>query len=179
VGTTAVAANAAGAGAISYSTSNGGILQYSDGANWNTVSSIAKKTVVTGYFTLNTAYNNSGGNTKTLAYTESSDNNNAFSSNTFTVPRTGLYLITAQLSADIKAWTAGEQFSVTFNYDNNALGSINTGLFTTGAATTYGTTSFSAVASLEAGKTAIFTTCCNVFTTINSAPYNRFSITEL
>lgn len=177
VGTTSATAASAGAGAISYSTSMGGTLQYSDGSSWNTVSSISKKTVVTGHFTVNTSYTTSGG--KTLSCTELTDNTNAFSSGTFTVPRTGMYLVTAHLAADLRSWTAGEQFTVTFNYDNNSTGSITSGFFSTAAASNYGTASISAVVSLVAGKTATFTTCCNVFTTLNSISYNRFSITEL
>ena len=43
VGTTSAAANTAGAGAIRYSTNNGGIIEYSDGSNWKPLA--ASKTV--------------------------------------------------------------------------------------------------------------------------------------
>ena len=43
VGITAAAANSAGAGAVRYSTSIGGILEYSNGANWNTLSSTVQR----------------------------------------------------------------------------------------------------------------------------------------
>jgi hypothetical protein len=43
VGTTSSTAASAGAGAIAYSTSSGGVLQYSNGTSWNTLSSTVQK----------------------------------------------------------------------------------------------------------------------------------------
>ncbi len=97
---TSTAANTAGAGAIRYSTSSGGILQYSNGSDWNTLSSSVQKSIVTGYFS-----GSSGTGLRVLTCTETQDRNNDFSNSVFTAPRTGLYLVTANLMTSSKSWT--------------------------------------------------------------------------
>ena len=97
IGTTSTAANTAGAGAIRYSTSSGGVLQYSNGTAWNTFSSNVQKSLVSGYFNANTYTNTYFGD---LTATEVLDVNNDFASSTFTAPRTGYYTFTATISSN-------------------------------------------------------------------------------
>jgi hypothetical protein len=97
IGTTSTAANTAGAGAIRYSTSSGGVLQYSNGTAWNTFSSNVQKSLVSGYFNANTYTNTYYGD---LTATEVLDVNNDFASSTFTAPRTGYYTFTATISSN-------------------------------------------------------------------------------
>lgn len=97
IGTTTTAANTAGAGAVRYSTTSGGILQYSNGSAWNTLSSNVQKSLVSGYFNA-VSYNS--GYFGDLAATEVLDINNDFSASTFTAPRSGNYTFTATISSD-------------------------------------------------------------------------------
>ncbi len=97
IGTTSTAANTAGAGAIRYSTSSGGVLQYSNGTAWNTFSSNVQKSLVSGYFNASTYGNTFYGD---LTATEVLDVNNDFASSTFTAPRTGYYTFTATISSN-------------------------------------------------------------------------------
>jgi hypothetical protein len=174
VGTTSSTAAAAGAGAIKYSTSSGGLLEYSNGINWNTLGSTVQKTVVTGYFsgTYSTGVS-------TLTCIETADASLAFASNTFTAPRTGLYLITANLLTTAKDWDLGEELNITFNVGGTDL--INSGYFSQSTRTSaFGGPTLSAVVPFTAGQTAIFRTYSAVRGfTLYGAVYNRFSITEL
>lgn len=174
LGTTTATAIAAGAGAVRYSNSSGGLLQYSNGSNWNTLSSTVTKTVVTGYFS--GTYASLG--PRTLSCTETSDVNNNFSSNVFTAPRTGLYLITANLLTSAKGWTAGEEFNISFSIGGTD--KIISAFFAQASITTFGGPTISAVIAMTAGETASF----RAFNSMSGyilygENYNRFSITEL
>lgn len=94
---TTTAANTAGAGAIRYSTTSGGTLEYSNGSAWNTIQSNVTKSLVSGYLNPVTYSNSFFGD---LAATEVIDVNNDFASSTFTAPRTGNYTFTITLSSD-------------------------------------------------------------------------------
>lgn len=174
LGTTTSSASAAGSGAIQYSTNSGGTLQYSNGAAWNTLTSTVKKTVVTGFF--NGTYNSLE---STLVCTERSDATNAFSNNVFTAPRTGLYLITANLLPIAKNWDLSEELNISFYVGANSV--IISPFFSqanrTGA---FGGCSISAVIELTANQTCSFKTFDNLRGfSLYFESYNRFSITEL
>ena len=93
IGTTSTTAGTAGSGAIRYSTSGGGVLEYSNGTAWNTLTStVTKSTVI--------AKNLSGQSiadqtaTNVTNWTGIVDNNNNFDESTgiFTAPRSGNYV---------------------------------------------------------------------------------------
>jgi hypothetical protein len=174
IGTTSSTASAGGAGALRYNTTSGGILQYSNGSDWNTLTSTVQKTVVTGYFS---GTYSAGGST--LTCTETSDANNAFSSNIFTAPRTGLYLITANMLSTSKDWDLREEFNISFNVGGTDV--IISTFFSQAAITgTFGGTTISAVVSLTANQTASFKSYNSVRGySLYYDKYNRFSITEL
>jgi hypothetical protein len=104
VGTTSSTAASAGAGAIAYSTSSGGVLQYSNGTSWNTLSSTVQKAHVYASRTSSFTFDVSDNSTNSL------DNFNINSgagnvpgiwnstTGVYTAPRTGLYTISAGMS---------------------------------------------------------------------------------
>jgi hypothetical protein len=174
VGTTSALAGAAGSGAIRYSTSSGGVLEYSNGSVWNTLQSTAQRAVVTGYFS---GIYTTG--VSTLTCNETSDASNVFSGNTFTAPRTGLYLITANLLTDSKDWNLREEFNISFMV--NGVDVIISPFFSQAAITgSFGGPTITAVISITAGHTCTFRAFDNVRGyTLYGMNYNRFSITEL
>jgi hypothetical protein len=97
IGTTPTTANTAGAGAVRYNTTSGGIIQYSNGSAWNTLQSNVQKSLVSGYLNPSTYANAFFGD---LNATDVLDVNNDFASNTFTAPRTGNYTFTVTLSSN-------------------------------------------------------------------------------
>ena len=167
-----LAITAPATGLLVYQTNGTSGLYYYNGASWNIVNVV--KSVVTGFFN-NTSYSSGS---KTLACTEESDASSVFSSNTFTAPRTGLYLVTAHLGVDSKSWTAGEQMSITFEVGGTS--KVTSSLFpiVNSTASNYGTTSISSVISMTAGDQGVFKSFGNAMTVYTSS-YNRFSITEL
>ena len=115
---------------------------------------------------------------RVLTCTETSDATNAFSANEFTAPRTGLYLITANLLASSKGWTAGEEFNISFTV--NGSDRIISAYFAQASIVTFGGTTISAVVAMNAGDKASF----RAFNSMSGyilygETYNRFSITEL
>ncbi len=110
------AANTAGAGAIRYSTTSGGILEYSNGTNWNTLqSSVSKATVIASKGTAQTIPHNTP--TDITNWNELNDNANVFDPTTgvFTAPRSGNYVFnfsyafanstyTSANNSNIEAW---------------------------------------------------------------------------
>ena len=95
LGTTSTAAGSAGAGALRYSTSSGGILEYSNGTAWNTLSStVTKSTVVASKLSTQTINDMTA--TDVTGWTGVVDNNNTFDESTgvFTAPRSGNYVFT-------------------------------------------------------------------------------------
>ena len=99
LGTTTTAANTAGAGAVRYSTSSGGILQYSNGTDWHTLTGTVQRSVVVAKKTTSQTigHNTSGFVTD---WTEINDNNNNFNPSTgeFTAPRDGVYIVSFSFS---------------------------------------------------------------------------------
>lgn len=173
VGTTTSTASAAGAGAVRFSNSTGGVLEYSNGSNWNTLTSTVTKTVATGYFSGTYATGE-----QVLSCTETSDISNRFTSNSFTAPRTGLYLVTANLLASSKAWIANEELSIIFTV--NGVFKIVSPFFAQANVTTFGGPTISAVIAMNAGDVGQFKSFdgANSYT-LYGENYNRFSITEL
>lgn len=180
IGTTSVLANAAGAGAIRYSMDNGGVLQYSSGGTvWNNIQSNVQKVVVTGHFSSET-YNNGSttATSATLICNETSDNSNRFSSNTFTAPRTGLYLVTANLLSQQKTWIMQEELDLVFSVQGNA--KVISAFFSPLNGSAFGSSNLSAVISMTQNETGTF----SVITyqsgmRVAASIYNQFSITEL
>jgi hypothetical protein len=93
IGTTSTAANTAGAGAIRYSTSSGGTLEYSNGSSWNTLESTVSKAIAIANKTTAQTINDLTA-TDITDWTEITDKANAFNPSTgvFTAPRTGNYV---------------------------------------------------------------------------------------
>jgi len=106
IGTTTTAANTAGAGAIRYSTSSGGILEYSNGINWNTLEgTVSKATVIATKTTSQTI--NDQTPTNITDWSEVTDNANAFDPATglFTAPRSGNYVFNFSYAFSNSAYT--------------------------------------------------------------------------
>lgn len=106
IGTTTTAANTAGAGAIRYSTSSGGILEYSNGINWNTLEgTVSKATVIATKTTWQTI--NDQTPTNITDWSEVTDNANAFDPATglFTAPRSGNYVFNFSYAFSYDAYT--------------------------------------------------------------------------
>lgn len=99
IGTTSTAANTAGAGAVRYSTSSGGVLEYSNGTNWNTLSSNVQKATVVAKKTTSQTINNITA-TNVTDWSETRDETNNFDPTTgiFTAPRTGNYVVSFSYS---------------------------------------------------------------------------------
>lgn len=104
VGTAAsTAASAAGAGAVRYSTSSGGVLEYSNGSVWNTLSSSVQRAnlyatrLSSSVFTVN---GNTSDNTFGSFTSSSGAGVTNFNSSTgvYTAPRSGLYNVSAGMS---------------------------------------------------------------------------------
>jgi hypothetical protein len=174
IGTTSTAANTAGAGAIRYSTSSGGELQYSNGVTWNTLSSNVQKSVVAGYFS-----SSSGTGLITLGCTETQDRNGDFASNEFTAPRTGLYLVTVNILTASKGWSVGEELNIGAYRVGTSTAYFLGEYFAQAAITTFGGTSSSCVVSLTAGDKLNFRAYTLGGFALYGQNYNQFSITEL
>ena len=173
VGTTTATASAAGAGAVRYSNSTGGVLEYSNGSNWNTLTSTVTKTVVTGYFSGTYATGE-----QVLTCNETSDASSRFASNAFTAPRTGLYLITANLLTTQKDWSPNEELSIIFTV--NGVFQIVSPFFAQATVNTFGGPTISAIISMNAGDVGAFRSFNGLRSyTLYGLNYNRFSITEL
>jgi hypothetical protein len=174
IGTSGSTANTAGAGAVRYSTSSGGVLQYSNGTAWNTLSSNVQKSVVTGYFS-----SISGTGLQTLTCTINQDRNGDFSSNYFTAPRTGLYLVTISILSTQRTWAVGEELNVGAYNQVSGAAFFLAEFFAQAAITTFGGTSGSSVIPLTAGQKLNFKAFHLAGFSLYGANYNQFSITEL
>jgi hypothetical protein len=134
---------------------------------------------VTGYFS-SQSYNigSPTGTSATLTSIETSDNSNRFDNNTFTAPRTGLYLVTANLLTKQKTWSLQEELDLVF-----AVAGANrviSAFFSPLSGSVFGNSNLSAVISMNQGETGIF----RVITyqsgmEVAAQIYNQFSITEL
>jgi len=116
VGTAAsTAASAAGAGAVRYSTSSGGVLEYSNGSVWNTLSSSVQRANL--YATrLSNAVFTVNGNTSDNTFGSFTSSSGAgvanFNSSTgvYTAPRSGLYNVSAGMSFKMLAASSSGVF---------------------------------------------------------------------
>lgn len=97
IGTTASSPVTSGSGAMRYNTISGGVLQYSNGVTWNTLTSTVQKSVAAGNFQFNQLI--PSGETTFLNLVEDIDVNNDLASNQFVVPRTGLYQISCTITS--------------------------------------------------------------------------------
>ncbi len=99
LGETTQTAPGAGAGTLRYSTGSGGIIQYSNGIVWNTLTSTVQKSIVVASksFTTQTITNFNLGVINT--WVEEVDNNSTYNPATgiFTAPRNGVYSISGTL----------------------------------------------------------------------------------
>lgn len=114
VGTTDATAAAAAAGALRYSNLSGGVLEYSNGTAWNTLSSSVQKANVYATRLASSVFNVAHSTTVSNAFgsfTSSSGAGTSHLNNTtgvYTAPRTGLYSVSAGISFVLKnASTAG------------------------------------------------------------------------
>jgi hypothetical protein len=103
LGTTSNAASTAGAGAMRYSTSSGGVVEYSNGTNWNTLTSTVQRANVYASRLSSTEFdvaNNTMSNSFNNFGTPIGSGASSFNSSTgiFTAPRNGLYTISAGMS---------------------------------------------------------------------------------
>lgn len=97
IGQTTRTAADAGAGAIRYNTYNGGKMQYSDGVRWEDLLSVPLKSIVVcnvqaAPFAIKIPYEVETGITSWTELRDSTGNFNP-STNEFTAPRTGIYLV--------------------------------------------------------------------------------------
>jgi len=122
IGTTTVTAPDAGSGAIRYSTSSGGILEYSNGKTWNTLTSNVTKSIIVASKSTVQIFK-SGENTYVTGWVKETDSNNDFDESTgiFTAPRTGNYTISFSFGCVRSSIIAGTSVQAFLNYQ----GSIN------------------------------------------------------
>lgn len=156
---------------------------YYDGAKWqriiHTEDATVQKSVVSGYFS---GSYTSGPNT--LTCTEVADVYNNFSSNAFTSPRTGFYLITANLTPDGgRQWYGGEILRLFVSVNSVVVANANFNSTTMYTAVFSPTIAVSAVLPLSAGDVLTFQQGrfggVNGSFDFNSIDGSRFSITEL
>lgn len=175
LGTTTMAANIAGAGAMRYSTNGGGNLEYSNGTTWNTMTSTVKKSLVYGYLTNGQSLSTGNG---TFAVTKIFDQNNNFASNTFTVPRTGSYSISLCGLTTSTTWNQSDEFSI--RVEKNGTVQVIGYWAAPTSSSYYGGTCTSVSISANAGESITFTYYLTVGgKTVHSSNFNRFSIQEL
>ncbi|GLB48424.1 hypothetical protein [Neptunitalea lumnitzerae] len=111
IGTTDIDANAAGAGAIRYTTESGGTIQYSDGANWHQVESNVQKSIVVAKKTTSQTINQTVDPVLITNWNEVTDTNGDFNPSTgaFTAPRTGNYIISFGFNFNASSINGGTQ----------------------------------------------------------------------
>lgn len=100
-GETVMAASSAGAGAMRYSTLSGGLLEYSNGIVWNTLTSSVQNSIIIA--TKQTAQSiNDSSVVNITQWSESVDLNNDFDPSTgvFTAPRNGNYQVSFSFTLD-------------------------------------------------------------------------------
>ncbi|THV59382.1 hypothetical protein [Chryseobacterium candidae] len=100
IGETSFSPFHSGAGALRYSSSSGGELQYSNGTHWNSITSDVQKSIVVGNLATNSfTFVNETPLSRVSGWTETVDTNNNFDPVTgiFTAPRDGNYLINTSL----------------------------------------------------------------------------------
>ena len=112
IGTTTIAASTAGAGAVRYDTASGGVLEYSNGIVWNTLTSTVKKSLVSARLAENAyTFKSAAAIAETVNnWTEEVDVNGDFDPTTgiFTVPRDGNYFVSCTLLPVAYTSTGGQ-----------------------------------------------------------------------
>jgi hypothetical protein len=168
-------------GLIIYNTTNNRLeLRSATASAWLTMTTLTgavQKSVVSGYFN-NSSYSQG---LNVLACTKVNDVNNDFSANTFTAPRTGLYLVTVNLMTTNRDWLAArEEINIgPYNVSTGAAYFLGE-FFAQGSVNTYGVVSSSCVISLTAGTQFNFKAFNTTGSyTLATSNYNQFSITEL
>ncbi|MEN9787144.1 MAG: hypothetical protein RLZZ299_2408, partial [Pseudomonadota bacterium] len=177
VGGSAKSAADAGAGAIRYSSGSGGVLEYSNGTAWNTLTSTVSKSLVSGTFDASTYANAYFGE---LAATEVTDVNGDFALGRFTAPRTGNYTFTATVSTtSTNDMVANGTWELQFDPD---IGDKYVSRFVSPAAATGYTATVTGAytVNLTAGEQVRFMVYNSTGSskTIAGPDYNRFSIVE-
>lgn len=140
----------------------------------NTYSKTFQKSIVTGYFS-----NSNGTGLRVLECTETQDRNNDFANNTFTAPRPGLYLVTANLMTAQKSWALGEELNIGAYQAGNNTPFFQGQFFAQAAISTFGIASSSCVIALTAGQQFNFQSFNAGSFSLYGSNYNQFSITEL
>jgi hypothetical protein len=178
IGTSSAAANTAGAGAVRYSTTSGGVIQYSNGTAWNTLSSNVQKSLVSGYLNATTY---AAGYFGDLSATEVLDVNNDFSSNTFTAPRTGNYTFTVTASSNsVNGASAGGFWELQVSPSSGSKMVSRYQVPSTVANNYVATVTGAYTVQLTAGTTVTFKlyNSLGFSKTLDAEDYNRFSIVE-
>ena len=141
------------------------------------IKSSTQKSVVTGYF----SGTYTPGAARVLTCTKTADPNENFASNTFTVPRSGLYLITVNLLTSEKSWNQKEELNIGLYNAVTGTPFFLGEYFAQVALTTFGGVSTSCVVSLTAGQQVNFRSYNggSIDFTLYGQIYNQFSITEL
>jgi hypothetical protein len=136
-----------------------------------------QKSVVTGYFT--GTYSQAG--VRVLSCTMTADPNGDFASNTFTAPRSGLYLVTVNIFLAQKSWSIMEEFNIGLYNVANSESFFLGQYFSPVTASVAAGASSSCVVSLTKDQQVNFRTYNNGSGdyTLYGAKYNQFSITEL
>jgi hypothetical protein len=140
----------------------------------STYSKTFQKSIVTGYFS-----GSSGTGLRVLTCTETQDRNSDFASNTFTAPRPGLYLVTANLTTSSKGWTVGEELNIGAFQAGTSTPYFLGEFFAQASISTLGVASSSCVISLTAGQQINFQSYNVGGFSLYGQNYNQFSITEL
>lgn len=108
IGTSSATAMVAGAGAVRYSTSSGGVLEYSNGTTWNTMTSTVTKSTVVANKTTSQSFGDQA-TTTVVDWAEIVDINSNFNPTTgvFTAPRTGNYIFNFSYAFTWSMFTGG------------------------------------------------------------------------
>lgn len=138
-----------------------------DGTEWKNL--LIQKSYVSGFFSANTYI---AGAVTPLACTETIDINNNFNANIFTAPRTGVYLISANLTTTAKTWTSAEELSL-------SIGGVTFSFFSQTSWSGFAGPKLNCTLFLNAGDTISFSKWSSNSFTVHSANFNRFSISEL
>ncbi|MDR1877724.1 MAG: hypothetical protein LBQ84_08895 [Flavobacteriaceae bacterium] len=121
LGTTTITAPTAGAGALRYNTASGGILQYSNGVDWNTLETTVKRSIVVAEKTSAQSVPSSS-TVNIVDWITVTDANNDFDSTTgiFTAPRTGNYTVSFNFDFSSAAITARSQIEATLRKESSS-----------------------------------------------------------
>jgi hypothetical protein len=142
-------------------------IWYWSGLEWKNLS--IQKSYVSGFFSATTY---TAGAATPLVCTETIDVNNDFDANAFTAPRTGVYLISANLTTTSKSWTSAEELSL-------GIGDVTFSFFSQTSWIGHAGPSLNFTVFLNSGNTISFAKWSTNGFTIHTANFNRFSISEM